>query len=186
MRLRAGNGVSLRPLSASLALAAAAITGCAHLGPENYGFSGALTSPTASPSPANCPIQTASASKVIGMSPTALVPYSDPTYGTISGYAGVSNASLTQGATIQATTLDTIQFENFDTAAEHSAVGFPQTFQTAPYTFPPAAPFPSANTIIGSTFWSTGLNRSIHGNSVPFPSIHSLGGNLLFRKFRFL
>jgi len=87
---------------------------------------------------------------------------SDPTYGTISGYA-LTDSSGNPGTTTTTIVLrpnDVLQFYNAEpaaTAPSHSAVGLSTTASPAvPYSFP-SADASAIGSVVGS-MWSTGVN----------------------------
>jgi hypothetical protein len=90
----------------------------------------------------------------------------DPTYGTINGYAVWPNQGTgTLPSTSGIVTLhvgDQLQFVNVDSdplgQVVHSAVGFPnaRTFPPAPYTFPSGAQNPIGTAVSIVSLWSTG------------------------------
>jgi hypothetical protein len=153
----------------SVALAwccAAALVACEKVG-AGYTNPDAESSPSPSPgasaslAPVSCDTSP-SATVLVGMS-SGFGEYQDPTYGELAGYADVTTSEPSLAGAVSATTSDSVQFVNLESASvNHSAVGFPAAgsgangFPAVPYTFPSAAASPSANTAIGATFWSTG------------------------------
>jgi hypothetical protein len=144
---------------------AAALIACERVGAGYYGpGTNPSASPTASASASLPPAACASpgASVLIGMS-SAFALDQDPQFGELAGYANVTTTEPTQAGVVTATTADTVQFVNLEAATvDHSAVGFPAAgqgasgFPAVPYTFPSAAASPSANTVLGTKYWSTG------------------------------
>ncbi len=123
----------------------------------------ASASPSASASlePGSC-LASPTASVLIGMS-SGFGEYTDPVFGELAGYADVTTSEPALAGSVSATTQDTVQFVNLESASTlHSAVGFPVasngagSFPATPYAFPSAAASPSANAAIGTAFWSTG------------------------------
>jgi len=158
--------IALRFVTALLALATCC-TACANL-PKTTSTTIATASPivgqspsanpSASPSPGACGSQATNA-VYVAMSST-ITATSDPTYGTIFGYA-LTDSSGNPGTTTTTIMLrpnDVVQFYNAEpaaTAPSHSAVGLSTTaFPAVPYAFP-SADASAIGSAIGST-WSTG------------------------------
>lgn len=158
------------------AVLSAALTGCdaahLHLGPAPVPSS----SPTSGPTPGVCATQNPNTSGnlvVVAMS-NVISPTTAPTYGPVGGYvavnlntrnfkplAAVINSYVNAaGKTVPITSKNVLQFANVETVyavVNHSAVGFTgEHFPERPYTFPSAAPKPTASAISATSFWSTG------------------------------
>lgn len=161
------------------------LSGCGKL---NLGGGGPAPSgsPSVSPSPTPGACQTISPNGnlvIVGMS-NAISPTTAPSYGPIGGYApanmktqripivaGVVNQYINAaGKAVPITSQNVLQFVNVETdyydVVNHSAVGFGgETFPKAPYTFPSAAPKPTAAAISPTAFWSTGRVANNVGSS---------------------
>jgi len=147
--------------SCAVALAACERAGAGYTNPSDDSSASPAPSASASLAPSTC-VTSPSASVLVGIS-SGFGEYLDPTFGQLAGYADVTTSEPALAGAVTATTSDTVQFVNLESAAvEHSAVGFPAAgsgasgFPAVPYAFPSAAASPSANTIIGTKFWSTG------------------------------
>lgn len=161
--------------------AIALVIGCAHL--PNYAMPGAGASPspgttpspnpsgspTASPTPANCGTAYPTAAIFVAMTSTATAT-NDPNYGVVNGYTDnydQFNAPSNIANVITAHPSDVIQFVNLEplgpapspsaspSIINHSAAGFPSSFPSPSYTFPPQLQT-QTGAVISTSPWSTG------------------------------
>jgi hypothetical protein len=156
--------------SCAAALADCERAGAGYTNPSADSSASPAPSASASLAPSTC-VTSPSATVLVGIS-SGFGEFLDPQFGELAGYADVTTAEPALAAAVTATTSDTVQFVNLESASvNHSAVGFPAAgsgasgFPAVPYAFPSAAASPSANTTIGTTFWSTGrIAPSSSGN----------------------
>ena len=124
------------------------------------------SSPTAAPATCQTPAPITGSNYVLVAMGSAVTASTDPTYGTINGYAmwpnqGSGTLPVT-AATIQLHAGDQLQFINVDVdplgQIVQSAVSFPNVsaFPTVPYTFPANVQNPIGTQVSRTVLWSTG------------------------------